>query len=623
MTGSFPRNSWETSTRGSSPDKRKRLGEFYTPKEVVDFLLRETALSHENPYPRVLDPACGSGSFLVRYLRLRVEEAKAKGVALDPQALSRSIWGFDLNPFAVYVSASQLLWEFLGLAGGGAGLPLRLPEAKVYHLDALSEAPALSPRRSPGEEARDGGEWDYVVGNPPYVRAERAKSGPGLPQALRGGLGAERGHGPPLPLAGHAGHGEERPLGEEGRQARGGGLRGLRQQRRRRPRVVPPLPRGEWSLRKLVWLEFAGRVWEANVVPMVLVLERTPPGEEDEVEVWVPSSWPKEAPEAHEVSRVRYRDFFDPRVNPRGGSGEYGEYLLPLLREEDISLLKKLYPGGPLALSLREAMERREVRGGRGHPFWWTYGVQRGGAPITPAPTAPRSVPVLAGRGVAVAWPGEVVGYVDLERVRAPGLWGDEAPGAYLAVANIALVPFGALVRGGEGGPPPVALDTLIVGVPRPGLGEAVAAYLNSSLARWYYLVRLRSGVLGGGDGGTSTPAPSRPSPGPGSPRKTSWRNSPPSTGGSRGRPWRARKGSRGAREGFVATLAEVDRAVFDLFGLSPEEREGVMGRLGRFPLDRFRPRYPWEAGVAPFLFQEPSQGLTFSVKGEGDEERS
>ena len=30
------------------------------------------------------------------------------------------------------------------------------------------------------------------------------------------------------------------------------------------------------ALRKIVWLEFAGNLWDANVIPMILIIERTP-----------------------------------------------------------------------------------------------------------------------------------------------------------------------------------------------------------------------------------------------------------------------------------------------------------------------------------------------------------
>jgi hypothetical protein len=52
-----------------------------------------------------------------------------------------------------------------------------------------------------------------------------------------------------------------------------------------------------------------------------------------------------------------------------------------------------------------------------------------------------------------------------------------------------------------------------------------------------------------------------------------------------------------GVRERFMATLEAVDEVVFDLFGPTPDERAHVKARLASFPLNRLRPRYPWEVG--------------------------
>lgn len=694
------------------PDKRKRLGEFYTPKEVVDLILRETALSHEDLYPEVLDPACGSGSFLVRYLHHRVEEVQRRGIALDPEALSRSVWGFDLNPFAAYVSMFQLLWGLLRLKG-------ERPEVRVYNLNSLLDDGDIAylVRRSLGEEARDEREWDYVVGNPPYIRAERAKYGGVIKDLYQEVWGQNVDTG--LLFLWRAIRGNKRTgkpwVRREGRLGMvvSGGYASSE--------AAAPVwsllwPGEKWSLRKLVWLEFieeGGRqknIWDAARIPMVLILERTPPKEEDRVEIWVPSSWPRETPDPHEVSQVRYRDFFDPRVNPRAQEGPngYGEYLLPLLKEEDVPILRRLYPRGEHAVSLTEAMETLYTRQRRPQPFWWTYGIQRGGVEVTPEPRGDNPVAVLAGRGMAVAWPGEIAGYVDLEAVKARpygklSLWGNpKHPEAYLVVGKIAPAPFGALVRTKDGQDRILAaLDTLLVGIPKASLAEAVAAYLNSSLARWYWAVRLRSGVIQGYYASVyprtleALPWPrklredllgelsalyrkledrareSRDNPSEWFLREVEKRIDrkevlplSASRFGLDFKGWRDRvprkdlyvegallKGSlyaqldlkdpdlarfvhlllnlleaetvvsedlqkllvprnyrdllreyekrervfSGVRESFMAILEEVDQAVFDLFGLSPEEQKHIRKRLGSFPLRALRPRYPWE----------------------------
>ena len=86
-------------------DTRKALGEFYTPPEIVSFILDECDYKGQRG-ARLLDPACGAGSFLVAALKRYLEQQKG----VDPQSLLRDlteglrIVGFDINPFAVLMS---------------------------------------------------------------------------------------------------------------------------------------------------------------------------------------------------------------------------------------------------------------------------------------------------------------------------------------------------------------------------------------------------------------------------------------------------------------------------------------------------------------------------------------
>ncbi len=577
------------------PDKRKRLGEFYTPKEVVDLILRETALSHEGLYPRVLDPACGSGAFLVRYLHHRVEEAKGRGIALDSGTLARSIWGFDLNPFAAYVSMFQLLWGLLRLKG-------ERPEIHVYSLNSILHDGDIAHMASqnPGEKVRDEGVWDYVVGNPPYVRAERAKLGEVVKNLYREVWGRNGDAG--LLFLWRALKGNQRT---EKPWVRSGGKLGMvvsggYASSEMAARVWRLLwPGGEWSLRKLVWLEFPeeeGRqknIWDAARVPMVLILERTPPKPGDEIELWVPSAWPKEEPEPHEVARITYEDFFDPKVNPQIWEDPtgYGEYLLPLLQEGDLPLLRKLYPGSEGCAALTEAMEAQYTQHHKPQPFWWTYGVYRGKAEVTEGPRGDLPVPVLSRKRMAVAWAGEPVGYVDLKAVQNPSIWGREGKArTYLAVPEITTVPLGVLVREGT-----FVVGKVVVGIPKPGLGEAVAAYLNSALARWYYLVRLRSTVIQG-HYAHIYPRTLEAFPWPREPREDLLEKLSALYRKLEELARKSRDGSLAAKEEFAATLEAVDETVFDLFGLTPGERTHVRTRLASFPLNRMRLRYPWDS---------------------------
>jgi type I restriction-modification system DNA methylase subunit len=157
--------------------KRKRLGEFYTPPSIIDWILENTV--KKEGVGRLLDPSCGSGSFLIRYINWRLEDAKAR--KLDPHEIRKEVqdevWGFDLNPFASFISYFQMMWALLRF------LPSEdPPDIHIYNLNALLRDSDIAPvvgeeHLPPGTKERDGTKWKYVLGNPPYIRAERVKYG--------------------------------------------------------------------------------------------------------------------------------------------------------------------------------------------------------------------------------------------------------------------------------------------------------------------------------------------------------------------------------------------------------------------------------------------------------------
>lgn len=474
------------------PAKRKRLGEVYTPASVVDYILAETALRDPGP---ILDPASGSGSFLVRYVHARLEEARQRGI--DPEIarkeLQEEVWGFDLNPFASFITLFQLMWALLRYHPSGEP-----PKIHVYTLNSVlrdSEMVIHEGLAPEGEVARDTRQWRYVVGNPPYIRAERVKYGDEVKNLWSEVWGKNADTG--LLFLYRAMKDWLEPEGKLGFVVSGGYASSD---------AAAPIwrllhPGGELSLRKVVWLEFVPQIWDAAVIPMVLIIEKRPPNEEDVVELWTPSGWPKE-PDEHEVARIPYAAFFDTRVNPTSKkklsaqASEYGEYLQPLLREGDLPLLRRLHPS--VVGSIRDVLVKRTSRNNQ--EFWWTYGIQRGGVEVTDSPKGKRPVRVFGGSSIAMAWPGEAVGWVDLDAVGSKpygklSLWGGEAPGRFIAVAEIARLPYAALMPAGNNA---AATNSVVVAESKHGHAEAVAGYINSALVSWYYAVRLRSGVLAG-----------------------------------------------------------------------------------------------------------------------------
>ncbi len=132
---------------------RSGLGIYYTPPALSDRLL-DLAIEGGTDLrsARVLDPACGGGAFLAPViLRKRALWAGARPAAVL-RHLTGHVRGFEIDPFAAWMSQMFADLALLDLCTRvGSALP-RLVEVR----DSLD----------PNHAVR--GEFDLVVGNPPY-----------------------------------------------------------------------------------------------------------------------------------------------------------------------------------------------------------------------------------------------------------------------------------------------------------------------------------------------------------------------------------------------------------------------------------------------------------------------
>ncbi|MBM4430561.1 MAG: SAM-dependent DNA methyltransferase, partial [Chloroflexi bacterium] len=89
---------------------RHDLGEYYTPDWLAERLLNQLGVIGD-PRKRVLDPACGSGTFLVLTIKRIKEYAEEK--MLPPanvlDQILENVVGFDLNPLAVISARTNYL----------------------------------------------------------------------------------------------------------------------------------------------------------------------------------------------------------------------------------------------------------------------------------------------------------------------------------------------------------------------------------------------------------------------------------------------------------------------------------------------------------------------------------
>ena len=86
------------------PDERRQLGEYYTPDWLARAIVREVVTDPLDQY--VLDPACGSGTFVAEAVTHFIEAANA--TALDSKEvlewLRFSVAGIDVHPVAVHLA---------------------------------------------------------------------------------------------------------------------------------------------------------------------------------------------------------------------------------------------------------------------------------------------------------------------------------------------------------------------------------------------------------------------------------------------------------------------------------------------------------------------------------------
>ena len=86
------------------PDERRRLGEYYTPDWLARTMVRE--LVTDPLKQRVLDPACGSGTFIVEAVNHFMEHAEREGLAGEElfDRLHDAVTGIDVHPVAVHLA---------------------------------------------------------------------------------------------------------------------------------------------------------------------------------------------------------------------------------------------------------------------------------------------------------------------------------------------------------------------------------------------------------------------------------------------------------------------------------------------------------------------------------------
>jgi len=160
-----------------SPEERQKFGQFYTNEDIVDII---NAFCIRRAGDIAIDPACGSGSFLVRaYHRKAWLSEQSSGGRRNQdshkshQELLREIYGCDIALFAAHLATLNLAsrhiedeenYPFITRANF-----FEIPHRRDQFLDVPGLRNAFGAKDRIAVPLPD---VDAVIGNPPYVRQE-------------------------------------------------------------------------------------------------------------------------------------------------------------------------------------------------------------------------------------------------------------------------------------------------------------------------------------------------------------------------------------------------------------------------------------------------------------------
>lgn len=137
--------------------ERKNLGQYYTPKEIVEYILSQLNITKDT---KILDPACGCGSFIMEAFELLKREYGLRSI--------KNIYGVDINENAVNMTR-LCLFRNVGFNQDF----IETIKSNIKTGNSIVSNPLIDKNafiwESEFTDVFKSGGFDLIIGNPPYV----------------------------------------------------------------------------------------------------------------------------------------------------------------------------------------------------------------------------------------------------------------------------------------------------------------------------------------------------------------------------------------------------------------------------------------------------------------------
>ncbi|MCX8122596.1 MAG: N-6 DNA methylase [Spirochaetes bacterium] len=133
-------------------DDKKKRGQYFTPPAIVQYMVHNALQHYDNPYTmRILDPACGSGQFLIYIFQYLLTLYKHLGIPENESTniiCHTNLYGYDIDPIACMIAQ----WNIQKISGR---------KTNIFHKDTLTSGDLFNRQYNSML-------FDVIIGNPPW-----------------------------------------------------------------------------------------------------------------------------------------------------------------------------------------------------------------------------------------------------------------------------------------------------------------------------------------------------------------------------------------------------------------------------------------------------------------------